>query len=471
MAVKRQGRPLKFILFQYLLSTALVLVAALGLSLIAVTFLSSRWMVPANETENQILQRKSQLISGSEFDPQLLPSHSRYLLLSPEGEILQTDMEPELQERALEFHGGGGMATPSSSFMELERADGSLILNYPVRAHYKLPWMEAHLPGPNVMLALLVLLLCLGGVLWITLLWGRKITGEMAPIFRASREIGRQNLDFTLESSQVAEFNELLEGLEELRVALGDALRENWLREEERRNGISALAHDLKTPLAVIQGNGQLLQATELSREQERYVAYILKNVQRLEDYSRALRAMNESLNLEPSWQILEVGDFAEKMADLAGEIAAARGVDCLLRIQVGEGKLRGDLQLLTRAVENIVANGLAYGRGPLEFHGEWQGKTLKLTVVDHGPGFSPQALERATEQFYRGDESRSGGGHYGMGLYIARQILEGHGGGLILKNLQEGPGGVVELHLPLLEEGGLPTTSSQNIQGKIDKL
>lgn len=66
-----------------------------------------------------------------------------------------------------------------------------------------------------------------------------------------------------------------------------------------------------------------------------------------------------------------------------------------------------------------------------------WESGGLELAVADDGPGFADAALARATEPFW--GESKGGGGHLGLGLYVSRLLAEKHGGGLEVAN---GPGG-----------------------------
>lgn len=128
----------------------------------------------------------------------------------------------------------------------------------------------------------------------------------------------------------------------------------------------------------------------------------------------------------------------------------------------------------LMRAVGNVISNGVDYspaeqtlwiraelrarpGRkeisGQETFSEEKQGggTFLQITVTDSGQGFSKEALRHGTEQFYQTDKSRAGTAHYGLGLYIARTVLEENGGGLEIGNSEETGGGEVRIYVPCL--------------------
>lgn len=116
----------------------------------------------------------------------------------------------------------------------------------------------------------------------------------------------------------------------------------------------------------------------------------------------------------------------------------------------------------LLRAVGNVISNGADYcpEGGTLSIWAEKKCERaeqfLRITVTDSGPGFSPAALRHGTEQFFQADRSRAGSEHYGMGLYIARSILEEYDGKLELDNAEQG-GGKVMIYIPCdkRKEGG----------------
>ena len=82
-----------------------------------------------------------------------------------------------------------------------------------------------------------------------TLIWAKRITRQLSPMLEASDKIANQELDFEIGSSNIKEFNDVLNSLDIMKKALSDSLRENWIKEENKRSQISALMHDLKTPV------------------------------------------------------------------------------------------------------------------------------------------------------------------------------------------------------------------------------
>lgn len=108
-----------------------------------------------------------------------------------------------------------------------------------------------------------------------TLFWTRKIATKLQPLIEASNKIRMKNLDFTIGFCGIREFDEVLESFEKMKNALGDSLKENWRVEENRKTQISALLHDIKTPVTFIKGNAELLNESNLDDYQKDYIQFI----------------------------------------------------------------------------------------------------------------------------------------------------------------------------------------------------
>lgn len=183
-----------------------------------------------------------------------------------------------------------------------------------------------------------------------------------------------------------------------------------------------------------------------------------------LEEARRKAEALGRKKNLAvecsfPGEEFMIRGrkGFREELLRAVGNVLS-NGVDYspagqTLRIRAelrARSELRDRSELRVRAGQKEIS-------GLETFFEEKQdgGTFLQITVADSGPGFSGEALRHGTEQFYQADKSRAGTAHYGLGLYIARTVLEENGGALEIGNSEETGGGEVRIYVPCSAASG----------------
>ncbi|EFR30487.1 sensor histidine kinase [Eremococcus coleocola] len=454
MELKSKGQSLKNILFKYLLSIALGLVISVGLimAFISASF-QFKWIFPANHTESLILEKRIDIATSKNFDKSLLPNNTSYLFLSKDEKVVETNMNKNIQDIAFNYHKGSGYSNANLSFMEIQRSDGYVLVAYDLKPYYKSTWMQKNLPQVNNLFLSLLIIFCLISIITITLIWAKKISKELNPLLEASEEIRKQNLDFQVKKSNVQEFNVILESLEKIKLGLSESLRTNWREEEKKRNQISALSHDIKTPLSIIKGNSELLGETNLTEDQESYLGYIRKNTNRIGKYIETLMLVNKSNQAnELNFTQIRAKEFVENIEKLAKEFTSTYKLNLLEDINYDDDFLIVDLKNFERAFLNILSN--AEEQSPknstIELLISSKSDKLKISILDQGHGFTGEDLLYATDQFYQGDKSRHSKENYGIGLFVSEQIINMHGGSLVLENRTDKIGAKVSILLPV---------------------
>lgn len=454
MELKSKSQSLKNILFKYLLSIALGLVISVGL---IIAFISAsyqfKWIFPANYTENLILEKRTDLATSKNFEKSLLPDNTSYLFLSKDEKVIETNMNKNIQDIAFNYHNGSGNTNTNLSFMEVQRSDGYVLVAYDLKPYYRNPWMQKNLPQINILLLTLLIIFCFISIITITLIWAKKISKELNPLLDASEEIRKQNLDFQVENSDIQEFNAILESLEKIKLGLSESLRTNWREEEKKRNHISALSHDIKTPLSIIKGNSELLGETNLTEEQRTYLNYIRKNTNRIGKYIETLMLVNKSNQAnELNFTQVRAKEFVENIEKLAKEFTSTYKLNLLEDINYEDDFLIVDSKNFERAFLNILSN--AEEQSPKNSTIKLiicsKAEKLQISILDQGHGFTGEDLLYATDQFYQGDKSRHSKENYGIGLFVAEQIIKMHGGSLILENRDDEIGAKVTVLLPV---------------------
>ena len=454
MELKSKGQSLKNILFKYLLSIGLGLAISV---LLILAFISAsyqfKWIFPANHTENLILEKRTDITTSKNFEKSLLPYNTSYLFLSKDEKVIETNMNKNIQDIAFNYHKGAVNSNSNLSFIEIQRSDGYVLVAYDLKPFYKSPWMQKNLPQINVLLLILLIIFCLISVITITLIWAKKISKELNPLLEASEEIGKQNLDFQVKKSNVQEFNVILVSLEKMKVGLSESLRTNWREEEKKRNQISALSHDIKTPVSIIKGNSELLGETNLTEEQQTYLNYIRKNTSRIDKYIQTLMLVNKSNQAnELNFTQIRAKEFVENIEKLVKEFTSTYKLNLLEDINYDDDFLIVDLKNFERAFLNILSNAEEQSPKSSTIKLIICSKTdkLQISILDQGHGFTGEDLLYATDQFYQGDKSRHSKENYGIGLFVSEQIINMHGGNLVLENRTDECGAKVSILLPV---------------------
>lgn len=201
------------------------------------------------------------------------------------------------------------------------------------------------------------------------------------------------------------------------------------------------MAHDLKTPLTVIQGNIDLLTETNLDDEQKMYSGYITDSSEQMQIYIKILIEISRaSAGYSICKQTCDTKVFLNELETQVKALCYAKGKHLEMEIGNLPDNITIDKTLLERAISNIVNNALDYAKedGVVKIQFQGENDTVQITVTDDGKGFSENALRHAKEQFYMEDQSRNSHMHFGMGLYIASCIAQRHGGEIRLENSTE---------------------------------
>lgn len=254
------------------------------------------------------------------------------------------------------------------------------------------------------------------------------------------------------EVSQVAaSFNQMA-----LRLQEGEEMR----REVEKLRGdlISWTSHDLRTPLTSMRAMVEALQdgVVDDPVTMTRYYRTILNDIRSLDDLIDDLLelAQLESGGLVIAREWLSLGDLISDTLEQFHALAARKEIDLQGSVEVGVDPVWMDGGRIGRVLGNLVGNALSHTPpgGQIEITAErpaGQPQIVCVAVRDSGPGFTSGELPRVFEQFFRGEESRPRAtGGAGLGLAIARGIVQAHNGRIWAANHPDG-GAVVTFELP----------------------
>ena len=382
-----------------------------------------------------------------------IPMGIEYALLDKNYQLIETTLDETELEQAMRYATTGASdQNLQKRYLLVTRENEYVVLQYYIGAQYTNEWMNEHLPSPDI---LLIVLIAAGGIfvcLLLTTKFAKKLRLQLVPLFEATSEVAKQNLDFEVGHSNIKEFEDVLISFSHMKESLKDSLEQQWKAEQMQKEQIAALAHDLKTPLTVIQGNADLISETELDEEQRLYAEYISSSSEQMQLYIRTLidisrAATGYQLHMED----IDLPAYTKQLREQIDALCQTKKIELQVEIEHLPAVLSADKLLLERAIMNVVNNALDYSPQNSYISISMMGDngSLKISVTDAGPGFSQEDLLHAEEQFYMADRSRSSNLHFGMGLFITKSIVQQHDGQLILSNSEITGGAQVTISIP----------------------
>ena len=235
-------------------------------------------------------------------------------------------------------------------------------------------------------------------------------------------------------------------------------MTEELERADQRRRNLTAdVAHELRTPLHIIQGNLEGILDDVYLPSVEHIGATLdeTRLLARLVDDLRTL-SLAEAGQLPLVWESVDVTELLADVSTSFSGQAEAAGI--ALRVETGDGlpAITADVGRLDQVLSNLMANALRHtpSGGTITLQAEPIRDGVRITVRDTGEGIPAEDLPYIFDRFWRGDRSRSraGGAGSGLGLAIARQLVQIHNGRIGVES-EQGQGTTFTIELPAGEE------------------
>jgi two-component system sensor histidine kinase KdpD len=223
--------------------------------------------------------------------------------------------------------------------------------------------------------------------------------------------------------------------------------------ERLRKTLLDCVSHELKTPLAAIGAASQQLSSLAPNVQDPQILKELASEIR--EGFRRLNRVVDNLLDMNrlesgvirPKREWCDVRELLQSAIDIERETINGRDI----RLDVPEKIPLAfvDHTLVEQAVAKLVANAGTHTprRLPIEIDADYTNDHLLISVSDRGPGIPVEATERLFEKFYHGDDRKTGG--LGLGLSIARGLIEAHGGKLTAEN-RDGGGARFTIRLPV---------------------
>lgn len=263
-----------------------------------------------------------------------------------------------------------------------------------------------------------------------------NITRPLRQLSQAAEKIRQGDLKQEVAVTGQDEVGQLAEVFNQMSAELA-------ANESNRQELLANIAHELKTPLAVLQGHLEsMLDGVEepgpeklFSMQEE--VMRLTRLVGDLRDLSLA-QVHRLELHLQP----VDLDEKVERAADMLEPLLEEKKLRFVKELATGLPARQLDPDRLNQVLYNLITNAIRYttpGTAIL-LKTEPAGERVRLIIADEGPGIAPEDLPHVFEQFYRGDKSRNrASGGSGIGLSLAKSFVEAQGGTITARNRKEG--------------------------------
>ena len=279
----------------------------------------------------------------------------------------------------------------------------------------------------------------------------RPMATDLERIRTAAARVGEGDLSARTGVARSDELGAAADAIDEMIVRLDDATRERIRQRAARRDFLAAVGHDLRSPLAALRA---AIEAMEdgLAPDPQRYLSSMRADVAALSHLVDDLFLLStiESGNLTFDRMSVDITELADESIEALTPVAVANQIDLSLLATASVTAVAGPAQV-GRVIRNLVDNAIRYAPPGSKVQVEVTAHDgfAEVAVVDEGPGFPDEMVDKAFEGFVTGDPARTrAAGGAGLGLAIARGLIHAHGGSIWA---EPGPGGRVRFQLPVV--------------------
>lgn len=284
----------------------------------------------------------------------------------------------------------------------------------------------------------------------------KSIYKNMDIILNGCEKISNGDLNFYVDGVEGLEFNEIQKALNTMVKVLKGNIEELSKLDEERKIMISSVAHDIRTPITVIKGQIEIIEDLKYvpNYNMDENMEIINKNCDKMVNLTDNLSLLYK---VEGNCFLLrnEEIDLKKFLKDKELEIkniAKNEDIDIIFDINLSKDKYILDSTMLTRVLDNVIFNSLRFtkkGNITVKVYDETLTREIKFECSDTGTGFKEKDPSKLFNAFYQNENYKN---HFGLGLYISKQIVNNYNGKIKAYNNSLG-GATIEFYIVELKQ------------------
>ncbi|WP_394186838.1 sensor histidine kinase [Metabacillus halosaccharovorans] len=318
---------------------------------------------------------------------------------------------------------------------------GAVGLNYDIKMSYSSTWplliVVGLISSPFIYIILLTL--------FISNIIGKRVSTPIHNLIEASNRIKNKDLNFKIEYDVKNEIGDLTSSFEQMRNELEISLTHQWKLEQDKRDYLKAISHDLKTPLTIIKGHAEgLLEG--LWKNEKLLFVYLQTITSNVDRTSKLLNDINlvtelDSFSFKLFLHRVKIKPFFKEQLTNFSYLADKKQIALAVSVKNDHDVeiFTLDKERISQVIDNILMNSLRFTpyKGTIQIDIDICPDELSFHVHDSGPGISlEENMTKIFGKFHQENHSQSTHkGHSGLGLYIAKTIIEKHNGSISARN------------------------------------
>lgn len=278
----------------------------------------------------------------------------------------------------------------------------------------------------------------IAAIIILSLLTSKTIIGPLEKITKGANEIAKGNLDYEIDYQSTNEMGQLAQSFNDMRLRVKESIESKNRADQQQKEMIAGIAHDLRTPLTSIKGYLEGIKdgVADTPEKRARYLETIYDSAVSMEKMLNDLLTLSKlelgtiTLNCEN----VRISDFTPFAAELGEELKKENFDYSINNNTKFDPLLFIDTDRFSRVITNIISNSIKYRRsgvrGKIKLIISEYEHSVIFEIADNGTGVEPKSLTRIFDTLYREDKARSNvNDGSGLGLAVCRQIVELHGG------------------------------------------
>lgn len=276
----------------------------------------------------------------------------------------------------------------------------------------------------------------IGSVIAVFCFYRDKIKEPLQILTEGSRKIQENNLDFPVDYRKKDEMGSLCREFDRMRAQLRENNQKLWSAVEQERTLKAVIAHDIRSPLAVLRGYQEtlieFLPTEQLSRQDmEEMLTEGMQQIDRMNAFVEQMRQLSGIEEREMHAEKIETAVLLRYMEQAAKALADREPCHTVIKAEGMPDHFWGDSSIICEVFDNLLGNAVRYARHIVVITMEVKDHMLFISMGDDGEGVHAEA-EAITKPFYH-DNLADDLKHFGLGMYLSKLYCEKHGGKLLL--------------------------------------